>query len=163
MSEIKHIQLQHELPIGQRFTLDTWPDKTFEVVKAEGQEERDRAFRIDRCDGCFFQHGRLVKDGYVDDCGTFFLCNGNDRQDKTYVVFEEVQFPADKPVGSIVVFPYSPKLKVVRGTPDPCCGGCYFVNKPFCPYTRNEFYCTPDEREDGNWVILEEEKNDKKD
>lgn len=158
MSEIKHIQLQHELPIGQRFTLDTWPDKTFEVVKAEGQEERDRAFRIDRCDGCFFQHGRLVKDGYVDDCGTFFLCNGNDRQDKTYVVFEEVQFPADKPVGSIVVFPYSPKLKVVRGNPDPCCGGCYFVNKPFCPYTRNEFYCTPDEREDGNWIIFEEVK-----
>ena len=156
MSKVKHIQLQHELPIGQRFTLDTWPDKTFEVVKAEGQEERDRAFRIDRCDGCFFQHGRLVKDGYVDDCGTFLICNGNDRQDKTYVVFEEVQFPDYKPVGSIVAFPYSPKLKVVRGTPDPSCSGCYFMNKEFCPYTRNDFYCTPDEREDGNWIVLKE-------
>lgn len=33
MSEVKHIQFIHELPIGQRFTLDTWPGKMFEVVK----------------------------------------------------------------------------------------------------------------------------------
>lgn len=84
MSAIKHIQLQHELSIGQRFTLDTWPDKTFEVVKAEIEGSGC-------CVDCFFCGGRLVKDGYVEDCGTFLLCNGNDRKDRTYVVFEEVK------------------------------------------------------------------------
>lgn len=91
MSAIKHIKLQHELPIGTRFTLDTWPDKTFEVVKAEGQENPDRAFLINRCCGCFFQGGRLVKDGYIEDCDTFLRCNRFDRKDRTYIAFEEVK------------------------------------------------------------------------
>ena len=82
MSAIKHIQLQHELSIGQRFTLDTWPCKTFEVVKSE---------EPGCCDECFFCGGHLVEDGYIEDCETHFRCNGKVRKDKTDVVFEEVK------------------------------------------------------------------------
>lgn len=83
MKEIKHIQFVHELPVGQRFTLDTWPGKTFEVVKVEEPEY---------CDDCFFCGGHLVEDGYLDEnCETFLCCNGEARKDKTYVIFEEVK------------------------------------------------------------------------
>lgn len=83
MSKIKHIQFIHELPIGQRFTLDTWPDKTFEVVKSD---------EPGCCDNCSFCGGRLLEDGYIDEnCETFLCCNGKVRKDRTDVVFEEVK------------------------------------------------------------------------
>lgn len=82
MSKIKHIQFIHELPIGTRFTLDIRPGKTFEVVKAE---------EPGCCDECFFCGGQLVEDGYVEDCETYFRCNGKVRKDRTDVVFEEVK------------------------------------------------------------------------
>jgi len=84
MSKVKHIQFIYELPIGTRFTLDTWPDKTFEVVKVEDS-------KYERCDDCFFCGGHLVEDGYIEDCETHFRCDGKVRKDKTDVVFEEVK------------------------------------------------------------------------
>lgn len=82
MNTIKHIQFVHELPIGQRFTLDTWPDKTFEVVKAEGPN---------CCDDCFFCKGLVSGSGFDDNCCSLLPCNRYDRKDRTYVIYEEVK------------------------------------------------------------------------
>ena len=85
MDKVKHIQLVHDLPIGTRFTLDTWPDKTFEVVKAERQN------RQGNCDVCFFNKGLVSNNGFDDNCCSLLLCSRFDRKDKTYVIYKEVK------------------------------------------------------------------------
>lgn len=51
MSEIKHITLMNELPIGTRFTVDAFPGKMFKVEKADIKSGDS----IDcQCSDCYF-------------------------------------------------------------------------------------------------------------
>ena len=84
MGKIKHIQLIHDLPVGTLFALDTWPDKTFEVVKAERQDG------LGPCDNCFFRSGKVSSTGFDASC-ELFPCSMFDRKDKTYVIYKEAK------------------------------------------------------------------------
>jgi len=85
MSGIKHIKLRYEMPIGTRFTIDTFPRKTFEVVEV-GSSKSPRF-----CDDCFFYGVRLLNGGSFSQCSDVLRCSALTRKDAKHVIFKEVK------------------------------------------------------------------------
>lgn len=85
MSEIKHITIMNELPVGTRFTVDAFPGKIFKV------EEVDDTVEI-ACDDCCFLDITETDSGLsFIDCDVCFCCKEFDRKDKKAVCFKEVK------------------------------------------------------------------------
>lgn len=82
MSRIKHVKLRYEMPIGTRFTIDTLPRKTFEVVEVKKRHHY--------CDGCFFYDVTILNGGSFTQCCEVLRCNAFTRKDEKHVIFKEV-------------------------------------------------------------------------
>lgn len=88
MSEIKHVKLRYEMPIGTRFTIDTFPRKTFEVVEVDSKSLLPCS---SLCDGCFFYDVRLLDGGSFRQCYEVLRCSATYRKDAKHVIFKEVK------------------------------------------------------------------------
>lgn len=83
MGKVKQVKLRYEMPIGTRFTIDTFPQKTFEVVEVK---KRPRF-----CDGCFFYDVTILDGGGFTQCCEILRCNAFTRKDEKHVIFKEVK------------------------------------------------------------------------
>lgn len=89
MSEIKHITILNELPIGTKFETDITSD-VFEVVKVGVNPPYKNGSKCFYCDLLEYD-GWKVPQGYFEECESVFCCCGWFRGDKTDVVFKKVK------------------------------------------------------------------------
>ena len=85
MSKVKHVKLRYEMPIGTRFTIDTFPQKTFEVAEVETSKNPRP------CDGCFFYDVKILNGGSFTQCCEVLRCDAIARKDSKNVVFKELK------------------------------------------------------------------------